>query len=126
MTQERRKRPGQGPLSGNTVVTTDCLDTPRDKRTAPKNQPGDLGGLRPIGPIAAEVVANLRFRREVERMCHLGSRTVYEFLTEIGEQRLCRTYLEQRIRRYADIDPEHLAACGGDTFPRPPLYGVQP
>ncbi len=79
----------------------------------------------PIAQISApEAVADLRFRRQVERVHGLGPRAVYELLVETGEQRLCRTYLEQRVRRYAEIDPEHLAALGGDTFPRPPIYEV--
>ena len=69
-------------------------------------------------------VADLALRRTVERVHDLGPRAVYELLVEIGEQRLCRTYLEQRVQRYAEIDPEHLAALGGDRFPRPPLYEV--
>ena len=66
--------------------------------------------------------ADFRFARDVERILTLGSRPIIELLIEIGEQRLCRTYLEQRIRRYAEIDPKHLAALGGDRFPRPLLY----
>ena len=77
-----------------------------------------------IGRDAAEVVADLAFRRKVEHLHRLGPRAVHELLVEIGEQRLCRTYLEQRVRRYSEIDPEHLEALGGDTFPRPPLYEV--
>ncbi len=69
-------------------------------------------------------LANHQLARNVERILALGSRPIIELLIEIGEQRLCRIYLERRIRRYAEIDPEHLAALGGNTFPRPPLYEV--
>ena len=71
-------------------------------------------------------LADFRLARDVERILALGPRPIIELLIEIGEQRLCRTYLEQRVRRYAAIDPEHLAALGGDRFPRPPLYEVRP
>ncbi len=71
------------------------------------------------------MIGNLAFRRTVERIHRLGPRPLAELLAEIGEQRLCRTYLEQRIRRYADIDPEHLVALDAEGFPRPPLYEVQ-
>ncbi len=81
-------------------------------------------GLWPIGQIAAEVAADLRFRRQVERLHRLGPRALYEVLTEIGEQRLCRTYIEKRVRRYAEIDQKHLAALDAEHFPRPPLYEV--
>ncbi len=76
--------------------------------------------------IATQTVGDLALRRMVERIHGLGARTIYELLVEIGEQRLCRTYLEQRVRHYAEIDPKHLAALGGDRFPRPPLYKVSP
>ncbi len=69
-------------------------------------------------------LADFRLARDVERILALGPRPIIELLVEIGEQRLCRTYLEQRVRQYAGIDPEHLAALGGDRFPRPPLYEV--
>ncbi len=81
-------------------------------------------GLEPLSAIIAPVVADLQFRRDVERLHRLGPRALYELLTEIGEQRLCRTYIEQRVQRYAEIDPDHLAAIEGDTFPRPPLWEV--
>ena len=71
-------------------------------------------------------LADFRLARDVERVLALGPRPIIELLIEIGEQRLCRTYLEQRVRRYAEIDPEHLEAFGGDTFPLPPLSGAEP
>ena len=78
-------------------------------------------GLEPLSAVVAPVVADLEFRRDVERLHRLGPRAVCELLTEIGEQRLCRTFIEQRVRRYSEIDPDHLTALDGDTFPRPPL-----
>ncbi len=81
-------------------------------------------GLEPLGVIIAPVVADLQFYRDVVRLHRLGPRALYELLTEIGEQRLCRTYIEQRVQRYSEIDPDHLAALDGDTSPRPPLYEV--
>ncbi len=71
-------------------------------------------------------LADFRLARDVERILALGPRPIIELLIEIGEQRLCRTYLEQRVRRYSEIDPRHLAALDGDTFPRPPLRDVSP
>ncbi len=78
-------------------------------------------GLEPVSAVIAPVVAGLQFYRDVVRLHRLGERALYEMLTEIGEQRLCRTFIEQRVRRYGEIDPGHLAALDGDTFPRPPL-----
>ena len=67
---------------------------------------------------------DIQFQRDIERLYKLGPRALGELLAEIGEQRLCRTYLELRIRRYAEIDPKHLAALDADHFPRPPIYEV--
>ena len=78
-------------------------------------------GLEPLSAIIALVVADLQFYRDVVRLHRLGPRALCELLTEIGEQRSCRTFIEQRVRRYAEINPNHLAALDGDTFPRPPL-----
>ena len=83
-----------------------------------------MTGLPRSGEIATQAVADLTFRHMVERVHGLGPRAVHELLVEIGEQRLCRTYLELRIRRYAEIDPKHLAALDADHFPRPPIYEV--
>ncbi len=74
----------------------------------------------------ANPLSDSRLARDVERILALGPRPIIELLIEIGEQRLCRTYVEQRVQRYSEIDPEHLAALGGDRFPRPPLYEVRP
>ncbi len=68
---------------------------------------------------------DLRFQRDIERLYKLGPRALGELLVEIGEQRHCRTYIENRDRSYGGISPEYLSALGGDAFPRPPLYGVQ-
>ena len=72
------------------------------------------------------IISDLRFRRDIERLYKLGPRALGELLVEIGEQRLCRTYIEKRVRSYSIINPEHLSAVGGDAFPRPPLYRVVP
>ena len=83
-------------------------------------------GLEPFGAILASVVADLQFRRNVARLHRLGPRAIHELLTEIGEQRSCRTYIEQRVERFSEIDPEHLATLDGDGFPRPPLRESAP
>ncbi len=79
----------------------------------------------PVNETAAEIAGDLWFHRQVEHLHRLGPRVLGELLTEIGEQRLCRTYLEQRVRRYVEIDPEHLAALDAEHFPRPPIYEVR-
>ncbi len=67
--------------------------------------PPECGELRPIGEIAAEVVADLRFRCQVQQVHRLGDRVFGELLAEIGA--------------------EALETTGGDRFPPAPIHGVE-
>jgi hypothetical protein len=73
----------------------------------------------------ADVLADLRFSRDVEALHKLGARVVYEFLVELGCERMIRTDLEQRARRWARLDCRTLHAGGGDRFPHAPLHLVR-
>ena len=80
-----------------------------------------LGPFRSIGGVAAEVVADLRFQRQVQRLHHLGPRAVGELLAEIGVERGIRTVVDQKLERYTALDPKAPEVTGGDTFwPVPP------
>ncbi len=81
--------------------------------------------LRPDGPIAAEVVADLRFRRKVQRVHRLGDRVFGELLAEIGAERGITTIIDQKLERYAELEPETLEAAGGDDFWQPPIHEVR-
>ena len=74
---------------------------------------------------AAEMVADLRFRRNVERVCSLGTRVVSKLLNEIGAERAIQHLIDRKVERYADLDPSELAALGGDDFPPVPLHEVR-
>ena len=65
-------------------------------------------------------VRDLHFRRNVEKLHRLGPRVLHEYLVEVGAQ-LIRTFLEDRIVDYADLDKRTLAELGGDKFPPLPL-----
>ena len=69
-------------------------------------------------------IRDLRFRRDVDQLCRLGPRVVYEYLAEIGDARSVRTLLEDRAADYARIDQGHLAATRGDRFPQLPIHKV--
>jgi hypothetical protein len=58
-----------------------------------------------------------RFRRDVKRLHRLGVRALYEMLVDLGARRLVRTEIERLVARFARIDPEALAAAGGDRMP---------
>ncbi len=72
--------------------------------------PLECGELRPIGPIAAEVVADLRFRRKVQRLHRLGDRVLGEFLAELGAERGIQTVIDQKLDTYAERNPCRLSA----------------
>ncbi len=82
-------------------------------------------GLRPIGQIAAEVVADLRRRRKVQPFYRLGDRVLGEFLAELGAERGITTIIDQKMEKYINIDPAALEATGGDQFPAVPIHAVR-
>ncbi len=82
-------------------------------------------GLQPFGPIAAGVVADLRFRHQVLRLHRLGPRVTAELLAEIGAERSIMTLIDRKLDTYAELDPEALEATGGDRFWPAPLSEVR-
>ncbi len=81
-------------------------------------------GLEAFGPIAAEVVADLQFRRKVIRLHRQGPRAVAEFLAGLGVERDIGTIIDRKLDTYAELELEVLEAAGGDEFWQPPLHGV--
>ena len=87
--------------------------------------PPACGTFRPLGEVAAEVVADLQFRRQVQRLHGLGDRVLGEFLAEIGAERSIMTLIDQKLDTYAELGPETLEATGGDEFWPVPLHEVR-
>ena len=73
-------------------------------------------GLHPIGPIAAELVADLKFRHQIQRLHRLGPRVVGEFLAELGAERGIATVIDQKIDTYVELGAAVLEVAGGDGF----------
>ena len=88
--------------------------------------PPACGSLRPIGEVAAEVVADLRYRRQVIRLHNQGPRVLAEFLAEIAAERSIGIIIDRKIDRYADLDPAAIEAAGADQFWPAPLREVRP
>ena len=76
--------------------------------------------------IEADVIADLRRQRHVRKLHRLGPRVLDALLVEIGAERSITTIIEQKIERYAAMDPKALAALGGDRFPSLPIHEVTP
>ncbi len=79
----------------------------------------------PGGPIAAEIVADLAFQRDIERLHRLGPRPQYELLREIEQRYGCARFIRERVKAYGELDPELLQALGGDRFPEAPVHEVR-
>ncbi len=87
--------------------------------------PPECGELRSIGPIAAEMVADMSFRHQVQRLHRLGDRVLGEFLAELGAERGITTIIDQKLDTYAELEPETLEVTGGDDFWPLPLRVVR-
>ena len=82
--------------------------------------------MRPIGEVTTEIIADMKFRRAVERLHRLGARALGEFLAELGAERSIMTAIDQKLDTYAEIEPEALEATGGGSFWPSPLHETQP
>ncbi len=74
--------------------------------------------------VAAVVVGDLRFRRQVEHLHRLGPRATAELLAEIGVERSIMTIIDRKLDRYVDLDPAAVEAVGGGDFWPAPLREV--
>ena len=86
---------------------------------------GGVDPWRSIGSVAAEVVADLEFRRKVERLYARGPRPIAELLAELGAERSITTIIETKLDRYLEVDDASLDATGGREFPAIPLHEVR-
>ena len=77
-----------------------------------------------VGPIAAGIVADLAFQRDIERLHRLGPRPQYELLREIEQRFGCGDFIRSRVKRFAELDPGIVADLGGDVFPPSPIREV--
>ncbi len=84
--------------------------------------PPECGELRPIGPIARKIAANLRRQRRAEHLHGLGPRPVLEALVEVE----AGADLDSVLADFAQLDRETVRQLGGDQFPAAPLREVEP
>jgi hypothetical protein len=73
---------------------------------------------------ATDVLADLRFARDVEALHKLGARVLFQYLVELGQERLLRTDLEIRTRRWTRLNPEAIKITGADQPPARPMWIV--
>ena len=80
---------------------------------------------RPVGPISAEVVAGLRFRRQVQRLHQQGDRVLGKLLAHLGAKHGIQTSVERTAEHFAELDPATLEIASYDDFWQPPLHEVR-
>ena len=85
----------------------------------------EMADMTRRNPSAAEIIADLAFRRGVERIHGLGVRATAELLAELGAERGIQHVIDEKVARYADLDPGVVRALGGDHFASPPLVVVK-
>lgn len=87
--------------------------------------PPHCESLRSVGSPAAEVVTGLEFRQQVARVHALGARVTAELLAEIGTEQSIMPVINEKLERYASINPQALRMAGGDKFAPLPLHEVR-
>ena len=80
--------------------------------------------MKRLGHITAAIVADVRFRRKVERLHARGPRAVLEVFAEIGARRSIMTTIDQTLDRHLAVPEQALEATGGDQLPPAPLHAV--
>jgi hypothetical protein len=76
-----------------------------------------------MSTVAAGIVSDLTFRRQVERLCR-HPRLIAEIFAEIAAEQDIAHEVEAKLSRYNDLSDEALAVTGGDRFPSAPLHKV--
>ena len=79
-------------------------------------------GVYDTSVIAAEIVADLRFQRQISHVHSLGVRVVGELLAEIAAERGIRTLIDQKLAIYAELDPKVIEAVEAAGFWPAPLH----
>ena len=82
--------------------------------------------MKRLGPLAAaivaDIVADIAFRRKVERLHARGPRAVAEVFAELGARHSIQTTIDQTLDRHLAVPEEALEATGGDQLPPTPLH----
>jgi hypothetical protein len=95
----------------------------------PEPLAGGLGAGIRYAEFATDARAHLisqatrRLRRQylAQRVHTLGARVLFQLIDELDRHHGLGDDLDQRLERYAAVDPELLRALGADTFPALPL-----
>ena len=76
------------------------------------------------GHIAAVLVADVRFRRKVERLHRRGPRAILEVLAELGAERSIMSIVDQILDRHLAVSDQEIEIVGGDRLPSIPIHAA--
>ena len=83
------------------------------------------GRLEPGYPSPVEIAAGPRLDRLIERVHRLGPRPLAEMLAEIAIATGQPAVVSDRVKAYAELDPEIVRAVDADHFPPPPMVLIR-
>jgi hypothetical protein len=89
--------------------------------SAAKNRSGQEQPLDTLPQQKSQYLVRLRRQRSVQALHRLGARVLFELLDEIARHHGLGEDIDQRLERYAGVDPDLLRAVGGDRFARLPI-----
>ncbi len=90
----------------NIIAFPKKLKSKVSARVEPRSADFDPADPPLIGPLCAQIVADLRFRRKVQRLLAKGDRLIVEMLAELGADRLIATIIDQMLDRYLGLADE--------------------
>lgn len=96
----------------------------KDKSPRHQRQAQPAGGFTTINEVAADIVADLRFRRQVKTLC-TRPRAMAELLAGLGARFGIRTTIDLLLAEYLRFDDAVLEAVGAGDFPPVPIHRVQ-
>lgn len=100
-------------------------ERPRQARAALSDFASNApAGWRLLGEITQDIIAEMRFNRDVQALHRLGARVLYEYLAELGRDHMIRTAIEAKLERYLQLSPAMLKLTGGDGFAPSPVRAV--
>ena len=82
--------------------------------------------FRPVGELAAEVVADLRFRNKMTVLLAMSDRPVAEMVAEFAVRHGLEAELDQVLDRYLEIPDGALDVTSGRALSPLPLHEVGP
>jgi len=75
-------------------------------------------------PVSSAILNEFSYARRVRWLWQLGPRATGELLAELAAISGRRTWLDDRLDAYANLDRQTLDAVGANDWPEPPLLVV--